>query len=225
MKVLGPLGLGPGPGQGWSRLQLACIGALVLSPGLPVHSGHTQMSQRDQLPTERSVTPRCDSGLAARPLPEPLPGMRRGMASAFHFPYPHWPLAAFILQALDEHPLCAELCPGYRSRKDGLSRSRWTALISGTSVTPSGPGVHTLQGLSLLSLVPHMEHELRSLQHLVSLLATWSSLLMHLSGTSCEIIILEPVTQEPSPAPLCPGAPSEHPPPHIPGMRFGSRIF
>ena len=59
------------------------------------------------------------------------------LVETFHssaLPHPHWPLAAFTLQALDEHPLCAELCPGYRSRKDGLSRSRWTARISGTSV-------------------------------------------------------------------------------------------
>lgn len=93
------------------------------------------------------------------------------------------------------------------------------------SVGPqSGPGMRTLQGLSLLGLVPHLEHGLRSLKHMVSLLAAWSSLLMHLSGTSCETVILGPVTQEPSSAPLCPGAPSG-PPPHAPGMRFGSRIF
>lgn len=61
--------------------------------------------------------------------------------------------------------------------------------------------MRTLQGLSLLGLAPHLEHGLRSLQHLVSLLAAWSSLLMHLSGTSCETVILGPVTQEPSSAP------------------------
>lgn len=145
----------------------------------------------------------------------------RGGGLCFPIPPPQLAPGCLPLQALDEHPLCAELCPGYRSRKDGLSKQvdstdQWD-LSQDQACAPSG------------SLPPWPGSSLGTWAEIppASGLSPWPPgppLLMHLSGTSCETVILGPVTQEPSSAPYVPGAPSG-PPPHAPGMRFGSRIF